>query len=58
VVGNGGIAEVRAIKERLKTFLKTVLHLELSEEKTHITHINQGFTFLGFHIQRVKSGGR
>ena len=58
VVGNGGIAEVRAIKERIKTFLSTVLHLELSEEKTHITHVNQGFTFLGFHIQRVKTGGR
>ena len=58
VVGNGGIAEVRAIKERIKIFLRTVLHLELSEEKTHITHVNQGFTFLGFHIQRVKTGGR
>jgi RNA-directed DNA polymerase len=34
------------------------LHLELSEEKTRITHINDGIDFLGFHIQRVKPEGR
>lgn len=58
VVSNGTIAEVRATKEEIKQFLATELHLELSEEKTHITHVNDGITFLGFHIQRVNLNGR
>jgi group II intron reverse transcriptase/maturase len=58
VVSNAGIAEVRAAKQEIKEFLATELHLELSEEKTHITHVNEGFTFLGFHIQRCKPEGR
>jgi RNA-directed DNA polymerase len=55
VVSNAGIAEVKAVKQDIKDFLETELHLELSEEKTLITHVNDGFTFLGFHIQRVWS---
>jgi group II intron reverse transcriptase/maturase len=58
VVSNAGIAEVRAAKQEIKEFLATELHLELSEEKTRITHVNDGFTFLGFHIQRRKPEGR
>src|SRR5262249_49458949 len=58
VVSNGGIADVTATKRVIRDFLETKLHLELSDEKTRITHVNDGFTFLGFHIQRVQSGGR
>jgi RNA-directed DNA polymerase len=58
VVSNAGITEVRAAKQEIKEFLATELHLELSEEKTRITHVNDGFTFLGFHIQRRKPEGR
>jgi len=58
VVSNAGIAEVRAAKQEIKEFLATELHLELSEEKTRITHVNEGFTFLGFHIQRRRPEGR
>jgi hypothetical protein len=58
IVGNGPIAEVRQIKEEVKTYLAEELHLELSEEKTKITHVNDGFDFLGFHIQRVKPEGK
>lgn len=58
VVSNGRISEVEAAKREIKDFLVTELHLELSEEKTLITHVNDGFTFLGFDIQRVKSEGR
>lgn len=58
VVTNAGIAEVEATKEELRDFLATELHLELSETKTVITHVTKGFTFLGFHIQRVNSEGR
>ncbi len=58
VVSNSTIAEVRAVKEELKDFLSTSLHLELSEEKTKITHINEGIDFLGFNIQRVNPENR
>src|SRR5712692_5508231 len=58
VVSNGSIAEVKAVKEELKDFLSTSLHLELSEEKTRITHINDGIDFLGFNIQRVNPEGK
>ena len=58
VVSNGSIAEVEATKRDIKHFLEGELHLELSEEKTLVTHVNDGFTFLGFHIQRKKPEGR
>jgi group II intron reverse transcriptase/maturase len=58
IVGNGPITEVRQIKEEVRNYLAKELHLELSEEKTKITHVNDGFNFLGFHIQRVKPEGR
>lgn len=56
---NGGKAEAMRLKEEFKTFLAEELKLELSPEKTRITHVNQGFDFLGFHVQRyVKSNDR
>ena len=58
VVGNGPIAEVTATKEAIQQFLENKLHLTLSEEKTVITHVNDGFDFLGFHIQRRRNGNR
>lgn len=58
VVSNGHIAEVREAKQEIRDFLSQELHLELSEEKTVITHVNDGFNFLGFHIQRVQSNGK
>ncbi len=39
------------VKPVVRAFLKE-RGLELSEEKTHITHINQGFDFLGFNIRK------
>jgi len=58
VVSNDGIAGVREAKEEIKTFLETELHLKLSDDKTKITHVNAGFEFLGFHIQRLQPEGR
>jgi RNA-directed DNA polymerase len=58
IISNDRIANVRAVKEEVKEFLNMQLHLELSEEKTKLTHLNDGFTFLGFHIQRVQSLGK
>ncbi len=42
------------MREELYQFLKTTLRLELSKEKTKITHLNDGFKFRGFWIQRAK----
>ena len=58
VVGNGPKAEVKATKQDIQRFLENELHLTLSEEKTVITHANDGFDFLGFHIQRKQVNGR
>ena len=58
VVSNGPIAEVKATKQAIQQFLENELHLTLSAEKTVITHVNDGFDFLGFHIQRKRSNGK
>lgn len=48
-------------KEKLETEVKPVIEsfltergLTLSEEKTRITHINEGFNFLGANIRKYK----
>jgi RNA-directed DNA polymerase len=58
VLSNDGIAGVQQAKQEIQDFLSTKLHLELSEEKTLLTHVNDGFTFLGHHIQRTMPEGR
>ena len=58
VVSNGTKAEVKATKAAIQQFLENKLHLTLSEEKTAITHVNDGFDFLGFHIQRKQVSGK
>lgn len=58
VMSNDGIAGVQQAKEEIREYLETQLHLELSEEKTLLTHVNDGFNFLGFHIQRTRPEGR
>ncbi|MFV9677614.1 MAG: reverse transcriptase domain-containing protein, partial [Methanosarcinales archaeon] len=45
----------KEIAELIKEFLKA-RGLELSEEKTHITHIDCGFDFLGWNFR--KYGGK
>lgn len=52
---NGGKAEAYRLRDEFQTFLANRLKLELSVEKTHITHANDGFTFLGFHVRRYVS---
>jgi RNA-directed DNA polymerase len=54
------VAGTRADAERLWGEAAAVLlpmGLRLSEEKTRIVHIDQGFDFLGMHIQRHKQRG-
>src|SRR2546425_4494 len=48
---NGTKAEALAIKEELKELLST-MGLTLSEEKTKVTHITDGFDFLGYRVIR------
>lgn len=52
ILCNGYKEEVEALREELKKFLWDELHLELSEEKTRVTHMDDGLDFLGYHIQR------
>src|SRR5262249_9399949 len=51
VLCNGTKAEALAMKEELKELLST-MGLTLSEEKTKVTHITEGFNFLGYRIIR------
>jgi len=55
---NGGKEGAIQLKEEAKAFLEQDLHLELSESKTRVTHVDDGFTFLGFHICRYKGAHR
>jgi RNA-directed DNA polymerase len=54
VLCNGTRVQAEALREELYLFLKSTLRLELSKEKTRITHLNDGFKFLGFWIQRAQ----
>ena len=54
------VAGTQADAEQLREEAAAVLlpmGLRLSEEKTRIVHIDQGFDFLGMHIQRHKQRG-
>lgn len=41
-----------ALRDQIRDFLKDSAGLELSAEKTHITHVGDGFDFLGFRLMR------
>jgi RNA-directed DNA polymerase len=58
ILSNDRIAGVEQVKAEVKAFLETELHLEMSEEKSKITHVNNGFDFLGFNIHRCEPEGR
>lgn len=42
----------QALREEIATFLSRECGLQLSTEKTRITHVQEGFDFLGFRIER------
>ncbi|MCB0325377.1 MAG: group II intron reverse transcriptase/maturase, partial [Bdellovibrionales bacterium] len=57
ILVNGTRADAEAVKAQVADKLKT-LGLELSEEKTTVTHWRNKFTFLGFNIQgRMRKKG-
>lgn len=48
---NGPRAGTERLREEARRVLWDRLQLELSMEKTHITHVMDGFDFLGYHLQ-------
>ena len=51
VLCNGTKEQAHAMKEELGGLLSS-MGLQLSEEKTKVTHITEGFNFLGYRIMR------
>ena len=49
---DGTKEQAEAMRQELSEFLATELKLTLSMEKTKITHVGEGFRFLGFWIER------
>jgi RNA-directed DNA polymerase len=56
VLVSGTEAQAEALKTEVAAVLSTI-GLRLSEEKTGVCHINEGFEFLGFRIQRKRKRG-
>ena len=52
VIVRGTKAHAEAIREECRLFLEQELKLTLNMDKTHITHVNDGFVFLGHKIIR------
>lgn len=44
--------EAEFVKGKISSYLDKEIGLELSDEKTSITHISDGFNFLGFNIRK------
>ncbi|MFE5737043.1 reverse transcriptase domain-containing protein [Streptomyces celluloflavus] len=56
VLVHGTKSEAETLKTEVGELLARKLKMSLSVEKTRITHIDDGFVFLGFHIQRRPFG--
>lgn len=54
ILCNGSKQSAEDMKSLLQKLLDEELHLKLSMEKTWITHVQDGFDFLGFHIRYLK----
>jgi len=57
VMVNGQQADAEALRQEVEELLAPI-GLSLSVEKTRICHIDEGFDFLGWHIQRRRWRGR
>lgn len=57
VMVHGSRAQAEALREETAAILGSQ-GLRLSPEKTHITHVERGFDFLGFRIQRRPRAGK
>ncbi len=56
VLVHGSRSDAEAIRAQIGRMPAERLKMTLSVEKTHITHIDDGFVFLGFRIQRWRRG--
>jgi group II intron reverse transcriptase/maturase len=54
VIVKGSKREAMAVRDQCRDFLEGKLKLTLNMEKTHITHVNDGFLFLGHRIIRKR----
>lgn len=54
VIVKGTKAEAQLIRDQCRDFLEGKLKLTLNMEKSHITHVNDGFIFLGHRIIRKR----
>lgn len=56
ILVRGTKTQAQALKEQTAEFMREQMRLTLSPEKTHITHVDDGFDFLGFRIKRLPRG--
>ena len=52
VLVRGTESQAHALKKRTAEFMREQMRLTLSPEKTSVTHVDDGFDLLGFHIRR------
>lgn len=52
VLCDGTKEQAEAMRQELYQFLEAELMLELSWEKTKVTHVSEGYEFLGFALDR------
>jgi len=50
--------DAETLKNDVAEFLRQELQLELAADKTLVTHVDDGFDFLGFNIRRFQRNGR
>ena len=55
VIVKGTKTQAEAIRDECREVLENKLKLTLNMEKTHITHVNDGFVFLGHRIIRKRN---
>jgi len=56
VIVKGTKAQAEAMREECRSFLEDELKLTLNMDKTHVTHVDDGFIFLGHRIIRKRGG--
>ncbi len=54
VKGTKAQAQAEAMREECRSFLEDELKLSLNMDKTHVTHVDDGFVFLGHRIIRKR----
>jgi RNA-directed DNA polymerase len=58
ILCNGTHEQALEMRKEVHDYLRDSLHLALSMEKTKVTHLNDGFDFLGFRLKRCMGHAR